>query len=440
MMRIILTIFIAKILVTSFEYKESNPTLLFPYYYAIDDYSTGNVTNPAYLPHLKYSYISAAYSRPYSMGEIDASSTRLGCGSGKAGYQVSWSRFGIDEYREDVLEGNIGYRPKRYLLTGLGITGYQLYVRTDSISFKRNLFDFRASFVLMPFKWINLGFHQENINSLFDERREDILYPSSSFGIMLKPTRGISMLWNINRMYYGYINGFSISINLLRCLNLRTGYSRDTSTYAASIMFLYRLVNVSYGLRHHPFLGSTHCFGVSLSSRALSLERVIYSKRLAATRSSVAVKKIDINACSADDLKRIPFLSEDIAERIIKYRNVIGPVSKKSLFQVGMSSREVKRLQKYIDGFAPDSSNEQFVKRERPHRSRSKYGRGVPLKKRRKLFRKLIESGIRASVALKVCECAGKMNARSLTGIINKLPKISRKNKRLILKICTDTL
>jgi hypothetical protein len=440
MIRIILTIYIAKILVTSFEYRESNPSFLFPYYYAIDDYSTGSVSNPAYLPYLKYSYISAAYSRPYSMGEISASSTRLGCGNGRAGYQVSWSRFGIDEYREDILECNTGYRPMRYLLTGLGITGYQLYVRTDNLSFKRSLFDFRASFVLIPFKWINLGFHQENINSLIDEQREDILYPSSSFGIMLKPTRGISMLWNINRMYYGYINGFSISINLLQCLNLRVGYSRDTSTYAASVVFLYKLINVSYGLRHHPFLGSTHCFGVSLSSRALSLERVIYSKRLSAMRSSVAVQKIDINACSADDLKQISFLSEDVAERIIKYRNVIGPISKKSLFQVGMSSREVKRLNKYIYGFASNSANEQFVKREKPLRSRSKYRRGVTLKRRRELFRKLIESGIKASVALRVCEFAGKSKKRSLIDIINGLPEISKNNKELILKICTDTL
>jgi hypothetical protein len=440
MMRIALIIFIAKTLMTSFEYRENNPTALFPYYYAVDDYSSGNVSNPAYLPYLGYGYISTSYSQPYSMGDINASSMRLGYGMDKAGYQASWSRFGIDEYREDVLEGNIGYNPGKYLLAGLGISGYRLCVKTENYSFSQSLLDFRASLILIPFQWINLGFHQENINSLIDEQREDILYPGSSFGIMLKPVQGISLLWNINGTYYGYVNSFSISINLLQSLNLRTGYSRETSTYAASFMFIYRLITVSYGLRHHPFLGSTHCLGVSLSTRTLSLERVAYRTRLPAWRSSDTIRKIDINACSVDDLKRIPSLSDGIAERIIKYRNVIGPISRKSLLQVGMSSKEVRSLQRYIFGFASDSVDKQYMKTVKPHRSKRKYRRGAPLKKRRELFRKLIESGIRASIALSICEHAGKVRKKSLATIIDKLPEISNSNKRLILKICTDTL
>lgn len=439
MIRITLIIFIAKGLMTSFEYRENNPTALFPYYYAVDDWSSGNVSNPAYLPFLKHSYIASTYSQPYTMGDINASSMRLGHGMGRTGYQASWSRFGIDEYREDILEANIGYNPGGYLLAGMGITGYRLCVKTENYSFSRSLLDFRASLILIPFQWLSLGFYQENINSLIDEQRADILYPGSSFGISLKPVQGISLLWNSNRMYYGYVNSFSISINLLQSLNLRTGYSRETSTYAASFMFIYRLITVSYGLRHHPFLGSTHCLGVSLSTRALSLERIAYRTRLPAWHSSDRIRKIDINACSLDDLRRIPSLSDVIAQRIIKYRNVIGPVSRKTLLQVGMSSKEARSLQRYVSGFASDSVEKQYLQTGRSQRGRKKYRR-VPLKKRRELFRRLIESGIRASIALSICEHAGKVNKTSLVHFIDTLPEISNSSKRLIRKICTDTL
>lgn len=439
MIRITLIIFIAKGLMTSFEYRENNPTALFPYYHAVDDWSSGNVSNPAYLPFLKHSYIATTYSQPYAMGDINASSMRLGHGMGRTGYQASWSRFGIDEYREDILEANIGYNPGGYLLAGMGITGYRLCVKTENYSFSHSLLDLRASLILIPFQWLSLGFYQENINSLIDEQRADILYPGSSFGILLKPVQGISLLWNSNRMYYGYVNSFSISINLLQSLNLRTGYSRETSTYAASFMFIYRMITVSYGLRHHSFLGSTHCLGVSLSTGALSLERIAYRTRLPAWRSSDRIKKIDINACSLDDLKRIPSLSDVIAQRIIKYRSVIGPVSRKTLLQVGMSSKEARSLQRYVSGFASDSVEKQYLQTGRSQRGRKKYRR-VPLKKRRELFRRLIESGIRASTALSICEHAGKVSKTSLVHFIDTLPEISSSTKRLIRKICTDTL
>ena len=438
MIRITLIIFIANALMTSFEYRESNPTALFPYYYAVDDCSYGNVSNPAYLPFLKHSYIATTYSQPYAIGDLNASSMRLGHGTGRTGYQASWSRFGIDEYREDILEANVGYRPG-WCMAGVGITGYRLCVKTENYSFSHSLLDFRASLILIPFQWLTLGFYQENINSLIDDQRADMLYPGSSFGILLKPVQGISLLWNSNRMYYGYVNSFSISINLLQYLNLRTGYSRETATYAASFMFIYRLITVSYGLRHHPFLGSTHCLGVSLSTRALSLERIVYRTRLPAWRSSDRIKKININACSLDDLKRIPSLSDVIAHRIIKYRNVIGPVSRKTLVQVGLSSKEVRSLKRYVFGFASDSADKQYQQKGGSHRARKKFRRGVSLKKRRELFRRLIASGIRASIALSICEHAGKANRTSLYRFIEKLPENSD-NKRLIRRICSDTL
>jgi hypothetical protein len=332
MIHLALTILIARSFVASFEYRETKPAALFPYYYAVDDFSSGIISNPAALPSLDFGYVDVSYGKPYTLEEINANNMRCGHHLGRSAFQFSWSRFGIDEYCEDVLEFNTGYKPVSFLSFGIGILYYRLSIETEELVLREQLTDFRASVLLHPHRRILLGFQQENVTSLFKSEREDLLYPQSSGGLLIKIADGISLVWNINRMYYGYINSFSVSTNLLRFLNIKVGYSRETSTYAASITILYRFMTISYGLRHHPYLGATHCFGVVLCDENRLFERVSYKSirhRIPSRKT-----KLDINKCSAEELKRFALISEMLAERIVRYRNAIGPISEKSIIQI----------------------------------------------------------------------------------------------------------
>jgi len=437
MIRLALTILIVRSFVASFEYRETKPAALFPYYYAVDDFSSGIISNPAALPSLDFGYVDVSYGKPYTLEEINANNMRCGYHLGRGAFQFSWSRFGIDEYREDVLEFNTGYQPVSFLSFGVGALYYRLSIETEELALREQISDFRASVLLHPHERILLGFQQENVTSLFARERDDLLYPQSSGGLLIKIADGISLIWNINRMYYGYINSFSVSTNLLRFLNIRVGYSRETSTYAASVTIPYKVMTVSYGLRHHPYLGATHCFGVVLSDEYRLFERVSY-KSIRRRISSRKIK-LDINTCSAEELKRIAVVSEMLAERIIKYRNAIGPVSEKSLIQIGFTGKDVVILKKYVTGFIEDPGtkirNGVTIARRRGISRKYRL-----LNKRRELFRRLIESGIKASTAFTICESLAGAGKRDVLNKINALPDISKNEKERIIRICSDLL
>lgn len=437
MIRLALTFLIARSFVASFEYRETKPAALFPYYYAVDDFSSGIISNPAALPFLGFSYVDLSYSKPYTLDEINANNMRCGYHLERSAFQLSWSRFGIDEYREDVLEFNTGYTPVSFLSFGIGVLYYRLSIETEELTLREQLTDFRASVLLHLHRSILIGFQQENVTSLFERERDDLLYPQSSGGLMIKITDGISLVWNINRMYYGYINSFSVSTNLLRFLNIKVGYSRETSTYAASITILYRFMTISYGLRHHPYLGATHCFGVALCDDHRLFQRVSY--KTIRHRKSSRERKLDINKCSAEDLKGIALISEMLAERIVRYRNAIGPLSEKSLIQIGFTGKDVVILKKYVTGFIEDPGkkvrNGVTIARQRKISRRSRL-----LRKRRELFKRLIKSGIKASTAFKICESLASTGKRDIINKINALPDISHNEKKRIIRICSDLL
>ena len=355
MIKIAIAILVAKQLMLSFEYKESHPASLFPFYTASEEVSSpGNSTNPACLPMWQFWHISSAYGKPYSIEEINSGNMRLGTGFNDFGFQIGWSRFGIDEYMEDALEGNAGYKICKYLYWGLGVSYYNLHIDTQELSHNKNLTDFRASFLIMPFSWVSIGIQQENIVSIINKDREDMLYPNSSFGITVKPVQGISFTWNINKIYYDYINSYSITSFIHPNLCLKAGYCREISTYSAAFIFLYQNTRVSYGLRHHSYLGLTHIIGVTVTSVPLVFEQVNYNKKLFRRHLPKKRRKVNIKYCELEELTEIPVLSHAEAERIIKYRNIIGPVSRKSLFQIGLSEKEIDQLHDYISGLSPD--------------------------------------------------------------------------------------
>jgi len=440
MIKIAIALLLTNPFILSFNYRESSPSSLFPYFQATGESCVlGHFSNPAYLPLQRRNYINADYGKPYSMSVIDAANLRAGYGFNDFGLQLGWSRFGIDEYREDVVDGNLGYRPFRFFSCGFGISYYHLDINTVDLSYNRGLTDFRLSVLLLPFEWLNISYQQENIYSIIQQRREDMLDPYWSFGISLMPVRGVGFFWNINEMFYGYINSFSISTNLLPFLNLSFGYSREISSYSASISFLHRLLCFSYGLRHHPYLGMSHTIGFTIMSSALTLKQVNYNRRLKRRRSPGIMQKIDISRCTLDELGEIPVLSSEIAKRIINYRRMIGPVSEKVLFQIGLDAKEISELKDYIKCLTPELAGVGLIKQRKWKYKKGSRG-GYSLKKRRILFQRLLEKGVSASTALRVARLALNRRKKELILDIKKFNDIQPEKRDAIIKICIDVL
>lgn len=444
-MKILLLVLLANTLNQSFNYKETNPNALFPYYTAVSDSSPlGHLSNPAYLPLWQTWYLSIDYGKPYLMEEINSGNLRAGAGVHGFAAQGAWNRFGTKEYIEDIFEGNAGYRPWKFISTGIGVSLYRLNIKTEEIDFSYNVTDFKLAVLLLPFDWLHLGYLQENIHSMADkEKEEDFLYPASSLGIAVLPARGITLTWNINRMYYGYINNLSITANMLSNLSIKAGYSRETSSYSMAVNLIYSHLTASYGVSYHAYLGSTHKLGITLSSQMLQYDRVNYNKKLYRQVLPERFKTIQINNSSPEELEESNLFSKEIAERIIKYRNVIGPVSYKGLIQIGMAEKELKDRKKYIKGladdFVPKDENDFPAKiKNRARNKRKTHTRDLDTRKL--LFQKLLEKGLSSSDSLQIAEFAKDNGREKVIQMIRESSSIDKKFKPAAIEICEDLL
>jgi len=429
MLKLAISIYLANTITQAFEYKNSSAASLHPYLNAAIDYSTpGSISNPAYLPLIDFSYINFSGSRPYSLNEISSINLKSGYSLKNSGIQIFWNRFGIDEYKENIIEGNIGYMPIKYFSAGTGLNYYNLIINTRELSFTTNQLDVKISALLIPFQWMEISFHQNNLFSILYKKRSDLLFPEGALGVSLKPLKGLSIIWNINRNAFGYVNSFLLSANLLKFLSIKLGYSKETTSYSASFSFVYKYTFFSYSFKFHPHLGITHSIGVTLASRHIQFNNLEYINRFKKRSRNSDITRININNCSLNELKKIPAIKENIAVRIIKYREIIGPVSKKSLIQIGLKQREVNNLLEYVYGL-----NTKKIQKKK-YRKWSRFSRA----RKKKLFIKLLKFGIGASYSLKLSELASKGKEKQIFAEIDSIANIDREKKKKIKRLCIE--
>jgi hypothetical protein len=429
MIHITLALYLATKSFAAFDYRENSPASLFPHNLAAVDATLPDAaSNPAYLPAFEYPYLHCSGSKPFTLDELYSTILRIGYGTSGFGVQASWNRFGFEQYLENIAEIAFGYRPVKYISFGAGVSYYNISIHTLETSLSSHLCDGSISVVIAPFEWIDLAFRHENVVSIFIKKRKDLLYPAWSAGAALKPIHGLAFVWNINRTPYGYVNSISASVNILKYFIARAGYAKESMTYAASVSLIYKYVSVSYGLAFQPHLGFTHSFGVSIAPREIPVVSLNYGNIFQRIHEFRTIDKIDISVCARDELVSIPEMNEVFAERIIKYRENVGPVTKDALVQIGMKEQEIHHLLKYIKG----------VKTGTPEPKANSRFKRLNEKTQKEIFKKLLGEGLAASLSLELAEMAVRGQHLMIRDKLGSLREIDAEKKKKILKLCTE--
>lgn len=430
MIQLAMALYIVAAPCAAFDYRENSPGAPGPQVQAACDATLPEgVSNPAYLPLFRYPYIIFSGSKPYTLEELYSSIMRIGYGIGGFGLQAGWNRFGFDQYLENTVELTFGYMPVRYVSLGLGIFYHNIMMRSSEISFTSHLVDGSLSLLISPCRWIDFSFLYENIGSLFFRRQRDLLSPGWSAGAALKPARGCSIVWNINRTPYGYVNTLSASANVLKYLSLRAGYSPESSSFSAAVIFSYKYVSASYGLKYHPHLGFTHSVGITLSPQEIPVESLNYNAFIDRLGGSRDIKKIDIASCTPEELGKIPDLSQTHARRIMQYRETVGPVTRNSLAEIGMSDDEIYSLCGNITGLGAIP--------ERPRAARHAAGGSEQAKK--VLFGKLLRLGLNPSLALELAEMAATGRMDRIRRRITETSSIDKSTGSRVMELCAGS-
>jgi hypothetical protein len=427
MIKLAVILCLVKSAITAFDYHESPPAALFPFIQAASDSSLpDSISNPAYLPRIRYPYLHFSGSMPYTLDGLYSSTLRIGYGIKGFGIQAVWNRFGFDQYLENIIEVNVAYMPVKYVSISAGASYYCLIMDTVELSMTTHQADGRVSILIAPFDWIEAAFQQENVVSLFVKNRRDLLFPEWSAGAALKPLKGLALIYNLNKTPNGYVNCVSASANILKYFSLKVGYAREATTYSAALSFLYKYISVSYGLKYHPHLGFTHSVGVTLSMEDMNIDSISYGTIFSQINDITNMKKTDINSCAMEQLISIPGLEQHFAERIMKYRKTIGPLSRKSLIQIGMSESEIDRLMAHTTGLTPDEADPKI-----DYRARERYE-----KAQKEIFKKLIGLGLPAASALELAELAVKGQHQPLADRINSLTELDAQKKKKAIELC----
>jgi len=420
------------ILVSAFEYNGGEPASLFPFSTAAESYSIPGVyKNPLSVAEGSGCTIYASGSRPYSEEALHSYNSGIKYSGETWGLQFSGHSFGSDFYSETRLSASAGFSILNTFSTGFTVSSYKLNIDVDDEQFSSTMYDGDIAGAVTPFKWISFAFLQNCISAAATGSNKSELYPEWSTGVLLKPYRGFTLSWNITDTAGGYINSFTAGITPSSFLYMRGGYSPEDTRFAASVTILIKKLNLTYSLSAHPYLGYTHSFGITISSSS-DIETIRYNNPSIINRHS----KININSAPAEDLKKIPGLCSLSAERIILYREKIGPVSEKGLLQIGLSNDEIAYVRKNCYGFVRDSDlkNNENTTVATP-KKRKTY---IPPKERiKERFRLMIKEGIPASTAIRYSEIPESPHSGEIESLLAEDNTISDEQKDIIRKACS---
>jgi len=429
MMNLSLIFYAMMICQTAFEYKTGSPDSLFPVQSAVHDYSSPVVMmTPALLPFADGLLLNSNAGRPYSEEILTTGGSSVQYGDENYGVQMSWNTFGADFYREHIFSVKAGYSILPFLHAGITENLYILKIATSELSLEKRETDTDFAFLLTPFTWFNAAVIQTGIVSLIDGRNSDIIYPERSAGILLKPGKGFSLTWNITDTAVEKVNTFTAAVNPTSFFSVKGGYCRENSSFAASFGVLAEKFFVSYGLKYHPYLGYTHSIGITCALKP-EVESLDYGRSL----FSSVKKKINIKTAAFDDLEQIEGLTRLSAERIILYRQKIGPVTEKALMQIGLTGEEIDIVEKNVYGLERTSRNKEGEK------DFKKFKKKPPRSERiKQKFRELISRGIPAFPAITYSELSEKNERDEFNNRLNNDRSLSEEQKKLIEKTCSE--
>jgi hypothetical protein len=418
-----------------YAYEPAAAENIFPYQTAVvKDSPAAPLVNPSLLPFAHGVYLSSSFARPYSVGDLNAAYVKGGLSYDGFGISCGWTRFGIKEYYEDRFLAGGGFSPAGFISFGAEGFMKRNVISTEVIQSKTKLYDGTLFLTLVPNNFMRIGFRQDNIVSIYRRNRRDLLYPDTSFGFGVVPVKGVFASWNYTRTFNGGINTWEFTADLLKQFSVSAGYSRETSTYGFSGSLALNRISFSYGISYHAYLGTTHRAGITLSTDIISFKEIDAMQRRLVPDTDKGVC-VDLTSCTLEELCHIHALTAMHAERLIKFREIIGPISDKSLRQMGLSNKEIEEVENHSVGLVYDDPSQKKKTDEKRFSSMPFVKRGEV---RKALFIRLVEGGIPPARALKVSDLAMQKPIREVIAAIDSIEELSADEKQKAKAICAQ--
>jgi hypothetical protein len=381
----------------------------------------------AALPGRRLTYAHSYYTHPYGMGQMTSRFVSAGFRYSRVGARAGWHRFGIDGYSEDTCTISAGASPLPFLSLGGDIRRYMLRIDTAEIHRNLSTWDTNLSAKLVPIPEVSIIFEQQNIRTLLTGRHAHAIYPTRHGGLTVSPFEGCSMNVNITEDFFGRAAAFSVRGALLPSLTCSVGYAPLLESYSAGFTFSWLHMQVTYSFSHHTYLGNTHAFGVTMYTGSFRYTPISPGRKPEDDTYPLPPVVLDIRECGAEELAALSVIDDVYCRRVILYRDTMGPVTEKALYQVGLTGKDISRLLPHLTGLA----------REKGHtRTRKMKFRRISMTQRRTLFQKLLQKGVPAHTSLRISEMVQGSSQKDLNRYISSRNDLSPRMKKNIRALC----
>ncbi len=318
--------------------------------------------NPAGISQIPFREVSVFYSpAPFGIKELSYGALTYVEPTKYGAFGLAAKTYGFDLYREFTATFNYANNYKKRIYFGLNFNYYHLkiqnYGSASTVGVDAGLMAYLTDYL----RW---GFAALNVNRARIAQTKEKLPQVYRTGLSVQIRKDLNFVLDVEKdTRYNASVKSGVEFTLLDMVDLRAGAGTEPTRFSAGIGFYYSYLEVDYAFYNHQDLGLTHQASITINFGGKQGRKIIRESLSDAfvTLKDTIVKKvkpkkvkpgetININSAGVEELIRLPYVSEKMANDIIAYRTANGGFKKaEELMNIkGIKQKRFEKIQPYV--------------------------------------------------------------------------------------------
>lgn len=293
--------------------------------------------NPAGAMLVPFREISFFYSRPYGLKELDyltvsyLEPSLLPRQYGAVG--LSAKRYGFELYNETMFALTYANSFEKKFLYGITLNYQHTFIKNYGSA---GAIGIDIGVLGLITESLTLGFAAHNLNAPRIGLSREELAQTYALGLSYKALSSFLIALDLEKdVRFPLSIKSGLEYRPVMAFSIRLGFSTETARVTGGFGVHYAMLDVDYAFATHRDLGITNQLSLSLrfgegatpeiASRALDETiATAFAEDVAPLKEG---ETIELNRASLKDLMRIPKMTKQLAERIVRYRTDVGAFS-----------------------------------------------------------------------------------------------------------------